>query len=232
MAEFKSQRGTYAQYYGAVISYRLGRDTLEVEERGVIEKYSKQRLDEALATLAWCSEFLTFYMAYPGIVVLGFSQWLIEKCINLKCTFAQSEEADHVNHQQSVSSRGSSLCGVFDSFPMHRRVPLSEVEKIEAYRTLCENCVGKDSGMHYECSVNWDPENKSIHKCWTLKGKPFRVDDGVREIFSYHRQEIKLPLLLDNTGPSRLSYLLQELAVTLSQDAALGVHSMYILLST
>lgn len=229
--EFQSLLATYKQYYDAVISYKLGRDTLEVEERDDLEKYRfiiccghVTWLDKLLAILASSAGTMTFLMAYPGIVILGILQWLIGECI-LKYTSrttlgAQSSisEAD-ANQELSAVTRGPSrMCGILDLFPMHRRLPLSEDEKIEAYRTVCENCVGKDSGIHYECSVNvGESGSRKFHKCVRQNGLPFKVDEEVGEIFRNHRQMIKLPLLLNNTGPSRLSYLLQELAVTMKK---------------
>lgn len=156
-------------------------------------------LDNVVATLASWGETLLFVLAYPGIVFLGVLQWLIGKLI---------PESDQQPQESDQERKRGGICAWF---PMHRRFALSEAEKIEAYRTLCENCLVDDSGMHYECSL------KGVHKCTRMKDFPFKVDNEVRKLFS-HCRVIMLPLLLDNTGPSRLTYLLHQLVTEMAQS--------------
>lgn len=206
--EFQLLGETFAQYTNAVIGYRLGRDTWGMEEEhdvhvyGFITCWGFCWLDKVVATVAFCGEILMYALAYPGIVFLGMLQRLIGRLI---------PESDQRPQESDQEPRGS---GKRACFPLHRRYALSKAEKIEAYRTLCENCLVDDSGMHYECSVNEVPQ---VHKCERMKDEPFEVDDEVRELFN-HCRVIMLPLLLDSTGPSRLAYLLDQLVTAMAQS--------------
>lgn len=185
----------------AVISYRLGRDSLE-DESG-IKKY--RLVFCACGRIKWVDKFVAasvFFIeaaitgiASPGILLLRNVQ-LLGICI-LKCTYRHFRQ-----------------CPTFGWLPRHRSLEFNLKEKIQAYRILCEYCLSEKTGEHYESSGSSLKGPGEGHNLTDDK-----IHEEICKIFRGHRRNIRLSLLLDNIGPSRLSYLLQELTFVLMSES-------------
>lgn len=109
-------------------------------------------------------------IASPGILQLGFVQWLGISI--LKCSFSTA------------------------AFPVFTRN-----EKYQAYHILCEYCLSEES-----CKDIHDLTSENL------------IDEEICKIFRVYRRNIRLSILLDNIGPSRLSDLLLKLNSVMNEN--------------
>ncbi|KAG0606802.1 hypothetical protein M758_9G169000 [Ceratodon purpureus] len=192
LVEFKSLWNSFPYVEEAIISYRLGRDTLEVESSEKVKKYKillcGGRVEQGLAMLLWGIEAVLLAIAYPGILVCKLAQGL-GTCI-LRCT----SNFAWFKWRRSISG-----------FKLSQR--------IKAYQIVRERC--------FEDTTNQSGGRRDVYERSRKKNydglKEGEIDKDFCNVLEKHRKDIKLPLVLDNIGPSCFSYLLERLVEVLNE---------------
>ncbi|KAG0586647.1 hypothetical protein KC19_2G106300 [Ceratodon purpureus] len=196
MADFKSLWNTFPHMEEAIISYRLGRDTLEVESSEKVKKYKillcGGRVEQGMAILLWGIEAVLLAIAYPGILVCKLYQGL-GTCI-LRCT----SNFAWFKRRQSIS--GFKLS-----------------ERIKAYQIVREHC--------FDDTVNRSGKMSDVYERSRMKNhnglEEPEIDEDFCNVLRNHRKDIKLPLVLDSLGPSCFSYVLERLVEVLNEHEPL-----------